>query len=89
MPEAFCPQCGALLRRTTRCGEKLLGCRKCGFLAQAPRTSARASRIAKHPDFPLFPYDDIRGGQREFMADIRAADIEKLVAKVRDFFRRG
>lgn len=73
MPEAFCPQCSALLRRTTRGGEKLLQCRKCGFLAQAPKTAARASRIAKHPDFPLFPYDDIRGGQREFMADIRAA----------------
>lgn len=79
MPEAFCPECSVLLQRISRGGEKLLRCRKCGYETRAARSAAKASRLTKHPDFPLFPYDDIRGGQREFMQDIRTAVADRKV----------
>jgi len=80
MPEAFCPSCGSLLKRTSRGGEKLLRCRKCGYETRASvRSASKPSRITKHPDFPFFPYDHIRGGQREFMQDIRTAVADRKV----------
>jgi len=73
MPEAFCPQCSALLGRSSRGGERILRCRRCGYEARTARSAASASGSTRHPDFPFFPYDRIRGGQREFMEDIRQA----------------
>jgi len=74
MVETFCPRCKSLLGRTSRDGEKLLRCQKCGYETRAAaRKAVSATRIPRHPDFPLFPYDEVRGGQREFMQDIRTA----------------
>ncbi|MEW5936929.1 MAG: helicase C-terminal domain-containing protein [Candidatus Thermoplasmatota archaeon] len=68
--ETFCPRCGALLSPRRRDGALEWACARCGH---GPRARGRAQRKTAHPEFPLFPYQQIRGGQREFMKDVRSA----------------
>ena len=77
MAEMFCPHCKGLLKPEKIGGASVKRCRDCGYeLKQGDQIARHLPHKPKHTDFPLFPYDDIRGGQREFMADIRQAAID-------------
>ena len=77
MAEMFCPRCKGLLRPGKMGGARVKRCMDCGYESRPiGRKAAFVAKKPKHPDFPLFPYDEIRGGQLEFMADVRKAAAE-------------
>jgi DNA excision repair protein ERCC-2 len=80
MVEMFCPHCKGLLKPGRIGGATIKRCMDCGYeLRQGVQKARSIPQKPKHPGFPLFPYDEIRGGQREFMADIMDAAIEGKV----------
>jgi hypothetical protein len=58
-------------------GARVKRYRDCGYESTLMVRKARSiPQKSKHPDFLLFPYVEIRGGQHEFMADVREAAAE-------------
>jgi DNA excision repair protein ERCC-2 len=85
MDEMFCPHCKSLLTRGKMGGAPVKRCRECGYEpAMNVRNARSIPQKTRHPGFPLFPYEKIRGGQREFMEDVRkaAAEGNVLLAQV-------
>ena len=80
MTEMFCPGCKGPLIPGRMGGARVKRCQECGYLSRMNVPKARSiPQKPKHPAFPLFPYDEIRGGQREFMADVKKATLEGKV----------
>lgn len=74
----FCPNCKSLLTLSKKKGVAF--CRRCNYESSYEvQKKHSVPRMSNHPDFPLFPYEKIRGGQREFMADIKTAAEEGKV----------
>ena len=70
----FCPHCKSLLKPYGRGAAQTRVCKACGYSEGAKGTGAPAPPPKpKHDAFPIFPYERIRDGQREFMEDMRAA----------------
>jgi DNA excision repair protein ERCC-2 len=69
----FCPDCKALLTRKKRGSRIVQMCKQCGYVSSGGEQPPPALRKVVHQDFPLFPYEQIRGGQREFMVDMKTA----------------
>jgi DNA excision repair protein ERCC-2 len=68
----FCPRCKSLLKLKKRGKDNTRYCKSCGFSEGAEvLEKMKPWRNAPHPDYPLFPYEKIRDGQREFMQDLR------------------
>ena len=78
----FCPNCKSLLTLSKNKGVAF--CRRCNYKSNYEvQKTHTVPQMPVHPDFPLFPYPEIRGGQREFMADIKTAaqDGKVLIAQ--------
>jgi DNA excision repair protein ERCC-2 len=73
----FCPNCKSLLTLKRKGKTDTKFCKGCGYregsAVQEKPVVQKVQRKGAHPDYPLFPYEKIRDGQREFMQDLRTA----------------